>query len=287
MKKSLFSMIFAIAIAMPNLSLAQQPVKPVVKETSAQGDTMAMFFIFKTLEATNDIRIQLQQDAAPVVVEAGYFTEGKNGELIPVPEAEAEKKRAKLIAMNWGDLPKENDSTVAENRIRGLILNDHPLVWPINGGKGGYQMEVIVIRKGGSGKGAKPVNAFMDLKKAMPNKLKDGTTYQIFVSDTVKNGKLATDNKTAFYYSAYEKNFSFDNTADKNLIDCKKVVPVRIHAVKISKKGLLIDAKPDPKDKNVKYIVTAWGRNTMEKPGEKKPGQKSQYFVPTAPAVHK
>ena len=239
MKKSLFSWIIAIAIAMPNLSFAQQATK-------GKMDTIAQFVIVKKESNVNEILIQLQQDKRPVAAEGAWYTETSKGELIPLKDGASEnvKKRAKLVLMNWGDLPKENDTAKVENRIRGFFDLDHPYVHPINGGKDGYQMEMIVIRSASGKEGAKPMYGFLDLKKTMANQLKDGTTYQVLVSiaDTAKGKIKVFKNQTSYYYSVGERNFSFDNSGKKLLINCDKVVPVRIHWVKLSKKGLLIEA---------------------------------------------
>ena len=253
--------------------------------TFAQTDTIAKFGIFKNEKDANDFITQLQQEARPGAIEGAYYTETRKGELIPVPDGKTpEEVGAKFYFMNWGDLPAVDDTNSTNNRFRGYCDLDHPLVWPINGGKDGYQVEMMVIRQGASEKdGVKPIYGFLDLKKTLANTLKDGTTHQVLVSvaDSAKGkGKKVYNNITAYYYSANEKNFALDNSSNKILIDYKKMVDVRIHWVKIRRNGMLRDAKPD--ERGAKCIVSAWGRNTMLNPDNGSPLAKPDYRLPTA-----
>ena len=281
-----------VAFATTGFSQKKEDEKPLVevKEVKAQKttDTLALFFIFKNIEALNDVIAQMQQDGRPVAVEGAFYTEGKQGELVPLKDGEdPDKKHAKLIAMNWGDLPEANDANSIEHRIRGFIDLDHPLVWPIKGGKGGYQVEVICIVKNGEKngpKGSNPIYGFLDLKKTLANKLSDGTTYQVLVSKSkpevdksTATGKSIFENVTCLYYSANEKNFSFENSSNKILIDCKKVIPVRIHWTKI-KKGMLVDVQAA--EKGAKCRISGWGLNTLSNPGAIASGEKPQYQLP-------
>jgi hypothetical protein len=277
MKKFLFSWLIPMIIVMPNLSFAQ---KKAIKGTT---DTIAKFVTVKKGTDVTGILEQLQGDVQTVVGEVAYYTETKSGELIPYEGPDPEKHHAKLILMNWGDLPDKDDTVKVENRMRGYFDLNHPLVHPINGGKDGYQMEMVILREGGQDKGGeKPHYGFLDLKKTLANQLKDGTTYQVLVSisDSIGDkGKNVYKNKTAFYHSDWDKNASMGVTSKQPLIDYKKMVAVRIHWVK-EKKGLLVDAKEG--ERGAKCVVSAWGKNTLFNPNGNVADEKPQYHLPVA-----
>lgn len=277
MKKSIFSWIIAAIIAVtPTLANAQKAAK-------GKADTIAQFVIVKKSTDVDQILTQLQQSGQPVAAEGAWYTETRKGELIPLKDGEDhDKKHARLVLMNWGDLPSVSDTGNVENRIRGFFDLDHPFVHPINGGKDGYQMEMIVIRNAPDKDGVKPIYGFLDLKKTLANQLKDGTTYQVLVSiaDTANNKKKIFKNLTSYYYSAGEKNFSIKNPGNRLLVNCVKIIPVRIHWVKLNKRDMFVDAKPD--DRGAKYIVSAWGDNTMLNPASAYPMPMPEYHLPVA-----